>query len=490
MPGRLRPRLDLLKVFRGGIDTEDLFLLAHLYALTISGVERREAVDLISRDEKIYRRSSKTLKFIGVLTRRWGYDMVSTLVMASKRSKRVFTKEFLERLSQIVSSGADLASFLRNEIESSLIAYINQSDKTFEAVRVLFSLFSTFMSTSVFMLANLVIMAMLLGGGDYLAIVSTVGLLLSLSALGIVVIAMMPREPIAVSGSKVDKTIKRYMLLSLLLGSLLFLALYSVYPYMMLLPMIMLSLPMIIFGRLILRIENRLMKYDDAFPVFVRSLGHILSVVTDIKQSLATILRGSLGILERDVAVLRRRLLMGVQLDRAWDMMLSEIGSRLCLFIGRVMIQTFIYQGDVKVVGKMLGDTAGAINDLRKKRIQMAKAFESTLIMLHLLTSAILGLISSLVILFSQMLSLTEQRIIEISPISSGTVFLINTIAIVVLSIVNGLVARASYPGSLRGAVYHIGVMLALGWIVYMATSNMLTAIIENMFGGLTVSLP
>ncbi len=115
----------------------------------------------------------------------------------------------------------------------------------------------------------------------------------------------------------------------------------------------------------------------------------------------------------------------------------------------------------------------------------MARAFESTLLMLHLLVSAILGLINSLVILFSQILSLTEQKIIAVSPISSETIFIISIATIVMIAIVNGLVTRASYPGSMKGAVYYIGVMLALGFIVYMVTSNTLAAIIENIFGGL-----
>ncbi len=489
----LRQRLGLnipSRIFGEGVDTEDLFLLIHLYALTSSGVERKEAIDLVSMDERIYRRASKILRFVGTLVKKWGYDTVSALVMASRRARRMFTKNFLERLSQIVGSGADLVSFLRSEVEGTLALYKSQADKTFEAARILFSLFSTFMSTSVFILANLIIMAMLLGGGDYLAIISSIGLLISLTALAMVVIVMMPREPMAVSGTKIDKTITRYMVLSILLGLSLFIFAYYIYPYTMIFPMIMLSLPMIIFGRLILRIESRLMKYDDAFPIFIRSLGYILSVVPDMRQGLATILRGSLGILHSSISTLRRRLMMGVQLERAWNIMLDEIGSRLCLFSGRVMIQTFVYQGDVRGIGKMLGDAMEAINDLRKKRIQMARAFESTLIMLHLLASAILGLVSSLVTLFSQILGLTEQRIIVISPISSDTIFSINMVTIITLAIVDGLVARASYPGSIKGAVYQIGVMLALGWIVFTITTNMLITIIEDLFRGLNTSLP
>ncbi|GAY26472.1 flagellar assembly protein FlaJ [Desulfurococcaceae archaeon AG1] len=487
MLARLKPRLDILRVFRAGMDTEDLFLLVHLYALISSGIERKEAIDLISREEKIYRKTSKILRFVSILTKKWGYDTIFTLVTASKRVRKAFIKDFLERLSQIVGSGADLVLFLRNEIESSLITYVNQFDKIFEAARVLFSLFSTFMSASVFMLSNMVIIAMLLGGGDYLAIVSTIGLLLSLVALGIVVITMMPRDPIAVNGSKNDKTINRYALLSILLGLSLFTIAYTIYPYMMILPILMLSLPMIFMGRLILRIEAKLMRYDEMFPVFTRSLGHILSVIPDMGQGIKVIMRGSLGILEPNIVLLKRRLSLRIQLERAWNMMLDEIGSRICLFSGKVMLQTFLYQGDVKGIGKMLGDIMSSINDLRKKRIQIAKAFESTLLMLHLLVSAILGLISSLVSLFSYILGLTEQRIISITPISNETVFIINMITIITVAIINGLVARASYPGSIKGAVYHIGIMLALGWIVYTVSNNTLIAIIENMLGELKI---
>lgn len=370
MPSRLKLGSNILRIFRAGIDAEDLFLLVHLYALTSSGVGRKEAIDLVSKEEKIYKKTSKILRFVGLLTRKWGYDMVSILVIASKKVKGAFMKDFLERLSQVFGSGADLESFLKNEIESSLVMYVNQLDKTFEAMRVLFSLFSTFMSSSIFILINIVIMAMLLGGGDYMAIISTIGLLFSLAALALVVIVMMPREPIAVSGSKIDKTMGRYALLSILLGLSLCIIAYTVYPSMMLLPMLMLSLPMIFVGRLILRIESRLLRYDDMFPAFIRSLGHILSVVPDMRQVIRVIMRGSLGILEPHVVTLKRRLSMGVQLERAWGMMLDDIGTRISLFSGKTMLQTFLYQGDVKGIGKMLGDMTSTINDLRKKRIR------------------------------------------------------------------------------------------------------------------------
>jgi len=48
----------------------------------------------------------------------------------------------------------------------------------------------------------------------------------------------------------------------------------------------------------------------------------------------------------------------------------------------------------------------------------MARAFESTLLMLHLLTSSILGLIGVLVSIFSQIASLPGMTVINIAPIS------------------------------------------------------------------------
>ncbi|MEM4970778.1 MAG: hypothetical protein QXE01_05950, partial [Sulfolobales archaeon] len=227
--------------------------------------------------------------------------------------------------------------------------------------------------------------------------------------------------------------------------------------------------------------------YDDAFPVFMRSLGHLLHVVPDMKQSIKAIMRGSLGILEKSVATLKRRLYMGVSLERAWMKMLEEIGSRICLFSGEVMLHTFLSQGDVRGMGKMLGDVMSSINDIRKKRSQMARAFESTLLMLHLLTSSILGLIGVLVSIFSQIASLPGMTVISIAPISGEIVFRVSVIVIAALSMVNGVVSRAIYPGSLVGSIYHIGVLLILGWIAYTITSNALSGLLIGFLGNINI---
>jgi len=481
-------KLEILRISSRRLDLEDLLLMVHLYALISSGIERRDAIRILSSEDRIYRKIHKTLVFIDRVVRGWGYDLVAALVLASKRFKKVFTKEFLERLSQVVGSGADMTTFLRNEIDSALIMYISQMDKVFEAIRVLFSLFSTSMSTSVFLLANMAIMAMLLGGGDQLFIASTLGLLISIFVLAAIVIIMIPRDPIAFPRSHAERRMRLYTLLSIVIGVSLFTIGLAVYQYLMILPISLLSISMIFFGRLIINLETRLAKYDDAFPVFMRSLGHLLHVVPDMRQSIKAIMRGSLGILEKSVATLKRRLYMGVSLERAWMMMLEEIGSRICLFSGEVMLHTFLAQGDVRGMGKMLGDVLSSINDIRKKRSQMARAFESTLLMLHLLTSSILGLIGVLVSIFSQIASLPGMTVINIAPISGETVFHVSIVVIITLSIVNGIVSRAIYPGSLVGSIYHIGVLLILGWIAYTITSNALSGLLSGLLGNINIS--
>jgi flagellar protein FlaJ len=485
--GRARLRLVLPSLRSRSLDIEDLFLLVHLYALISSGSERRDAIYTISMEERIYKQIYRALRFIDTLVRGWGYDMVSTLVIVSRRIGRTYTREFFERLSQVIGSGADLVTFLRNEIESSMVSYISQMDKSFEAVRVLFSLFSTSMSTSVFLLANMVILSMLLGGGESFVSMVTLGLLLSLAILALMVTIMIPRDPIILSRSDLERRVRRYLALSIITGISLFICGYTLYPHLMIIPVTLLSIPLIVFGRLIIRIESRVSKYDDTFPAFVRSLGHLLHVVPDMRQSIRAIMRGSLGVLEKKVDLLRRRLYMGVSLEKAWSMMLDEMGSRLCYFSGKVLLQTLLLQGDVRGIGKLLGDVIGSICDLRKKRSQMARAFESTILMLHLLVSAILGLIITLVSIFSQIASLPGQSVLTIAPLGSEFISRISLTVIMALSIVNGLVSRAMYPGGLSASIYHIGVLLSLGYVVYIVTSTALSNILAGVLGQISI---
>jgi archaellum biogenesis protein FlaJ (TadC family) len=227
--------------------------------------------------------------------------------------------------------------------------------------------------------------------------------------------------------------------------------------------------PLIASGWIALRIENRLLQIDEIFASFLRSLGAILSSTT-LLEALRDMTTTVLGILTPYVVRLIRMIRMEVGVENAWREILSELGSRITSFAGTVFLEAYRSQGDIKGSGNALGDIIDAVMRGRKREIQMARSYEATAIMLTALVSAIMGFVISLVGILTYYISSLGGTIFSIAAVSPYLMDLLSYITIVIISIVNGLVVRSTYPGSLYSATYHIGIFIVVGYTSYQAS--------------------
>jgi archaellum biogenesis protein FlaJ (TadC family) len=238
------------------------------------------------------------------------------------------------------------------------------------------------------------------------------------------------------------------------------------------------GIPIAIAGRLALRMETKLLKYDDIFPTFLRSLGHILSTSPSLEIALETILRIPLGILRNPVERMYRRLKMGVPTFKSWHLFLEDISTYMSRATGIIFYHTFSRFGDIKEVSDYLGMLSLNIMDLRRLRIQLAKGFEATILIIHILISIVVGLISSLVIMFGEFLAISGYVAIPIAPLSKDIMDLLNYITLLTASIVNGLIARSTFPGSIYPATWYIGLFMIIGFGAFYGSEQAITRFI------------
>ncbi len=469
----------LSRVFRRGekVGLEDVFMVAHLYALSTAGVERAEALKVLSEEDGVYRASRKVIRWASNLLKGWGYGLARVLSLATRFVKGSYLEDFFIRYAQAISSGVDSYTFLKAELNVIRNIYQENYNRKMEAMKLLLALFTTFISSFVFLIANLALMSMLLGGGDQLFMVSSIAMIAALIALTLIVIVFIPREPIA---DPQTKTMRKIRLTSLIgippgIAVALVLAAAGLDPA---LAILIGGVPIAVAGRIALRQEIRLLKYDDIFPTFLRSLGHILSTSPNLEIALETILRIPLGILKTPVDRMYKRLKMGVPTYKSWKLFIEDISTYIAKATGAIFYHTFSRFGNIKEVSDYLGMISLNIMDLRRLRIQLAKSYEATVLIIHLLISIVVGLISSLVIMFGEFLSISGYVTIPIAPLSKDIMDVLNYMTLLTASVVNGLTARSTFPGSLYPATWYIGLFIIVGFAAFYGSEAAITRFI------------
>lgn len=457
------------RVAADSIGPEELFVLGHIYSLSTTWFDRRDIFGMIGARREIYGRYSEIFRSVYNLSKGWGYDLYTALQQVLATMRRGYAKRLLTILSQIIVSGADLAYSMLSELRAAINSYDAVINRRIDATRILFSLYSTFMSVSVFVLVNVIMLAMLVGGGDEMVVLGATALNISVAALGAVVIAMAPKDAIALKGTLQYRRIVVIPMIGVIVSSISFMLSSMLIGFGTPVSVALFTAPLIASGWIALRIENRLLQIDEIFASFLRSLGAILSSTT-LLEALRDMTTTVLGILTPYVVRLIRMIRMEVGVENAWREILSELGSRITSFAGTVFLEAYRSQGDIKGSGNALGDIIDAVMRGRKREIQMARSYEATAIMLTALVSAIMGFVISLVGILTYYISSLGGTIFSIAAVSPYLMDLLSYITIVIISIVNGLVVRSTYPGSLYSATYHIGIFIVVGYTSYQAS--------------------
>lgn len=470
-------------------DDEFVYFMAFLYALSTGEVG---SIDLIkTAQDSGYGKFSSTFKEIFRLGVGWGYGLSRSCEMiAMKFSDNTDPlKQLLVKLAQVIRLGDELRIFFTEEMGAALHNYTVRYERNLESQKLFLEMFYTISSTAVFMISGNSIMTMLMGSADSSSVfmISFIGVIVSMGSFIVIMYVIFPKDRVSLGSNA--KALKFRMLLYMAIGmgaSIgIVLAITNVIP----LPLVTViaTAPLFIPGFFAKKMETELKSLDDWYPSFIRHFGEIYMMVGSMGQALDAVLRSNFGPLQKQIIAFKNRIKNRINPETGFDLFSKEAGTAIIVSGNTIVSNAIIKGANMNEVGSKVSEISLKLNELRAKRRQTSRTFETIVLVLHALTMAIFGLMNKLIEVFHTMVTGTQisNNAITLSPIDPNFMAMMMPIVIIVTSTINALAIKVAQGGLFKTVWFNIALLTALGGVTMygttMALSNFLTDHILNM---------
>ncbi|MGI0038506.1 MAG: hypothetical protein ACREAO_01720, partial [Nitrososphaera sp.] len=469
------------------LDDTMVYFVTFLYSLATAEISPSNL--LKTAGDAGYGTYSKVVTDIYNLGMKWQYGIASAAGIIASQLQNEDFKLFLMKLEQVVRLGDSLRDFLKSEMGAVVNAYANAYERSMESLKLLLGMFSTLMSTASFMIAAMMIMSMIGGGGDdSVILLVTFAVISGLSTYALMMYMMFPKDKVFNENSSHMAPFKRVFMPAAVASVAICIALLFVPGLPRELAVTAAGAPLIWPGFLARRIEGKLKKLDDSYPSFIRHLTEIYSTVGSLGQALRTVMKSDFGGLSVHARSMLNRVQNRVAMEDAFDLFSIDTGNALITSSNKVVSVSMVKGGNMSEVGHQLAGLTSRFIELRKKRQQLGKAFESTVLILHVLTVAVLSFMKGVFQFFSQIFTNIDASLGSsvIQPVPPDTMNIVMPVMIVALACINGLVIKVSQGGMFKTVWFNVGILLLIGGIVSFGTQQF----VGQMFGDVIGSNP
>jgi len=471
---------------------EDLiYLITHMYAVS-TGRPPHRRLFMLDTWAGSYGGYDSILRRIAVLAVDWGYGFAKAIrIVTRKLGNKVF-RDFLLRLGELLAIGEEPIRFLDIERRALITEYQAHYVRILEASKLLLGVYTSGVSSAIFIVITFMIFVFLFSIPSPMVVLVYLAIAISLFILAYILYRVLPRDRVThnLKGVKIPEKVKYRILLivGLTLSIIVGIVVYKVIndPY---LAISAAAAPLIIPGFYAKRIEKRIREIESFFSIFVRSFGLTYSVIPHTATALASTLRSSYGPLTIYLKRLLARINAGIEPKVAWYHFIGETWSEMVRRNINILYDSISTGADLARVGTVLSETTFKLLDIRKQRVQVSKAFESTIYVVHTLFSAILSFILSLLTIFNEIISKLQSisgeiaTVIPFRPTTLDLALSITPIFIIILSILNALVIKISQGGMYETILVPLAILLAISGIVMWCVSMFSTGIFSSITG-------
>jgi flagellar protein FlaJ len=428
---------------------------------------------------------SKTFLEIHNLGLRWQYGVATAAgVIASQMQNEEF-KLFLMKLEQVIRLGDSLRDFMKNEMAAIVNAYAAAYERSMESLKLLLGMFSTLMSTASFMIAAMMVMSMIGGGDNQTIVVVAFAVISGLGAFALMMYMIFPKDKLMNESGDHLKQFKKIFFPCIGGAGAVGVALIFVPGVPNEIIVSAVGGPLILPGLVAKRIEGRIKKLDESYPSFIRHLTEIYTTVGSLGQALKTVMKSDFGGLSVHARAMLNRVLNRVTMEEAFDLFSVDTGNALITASNKIVSVSMVKGANMVEVGETLAQLTSRFNDLRKKRQQVSKAFESTVLILHLLTVAVMSFMKGVFQFFSDIFSQVDASFGAnvIQPIPPDTMNIVLPAVILALSAINGMVIKVSQGGMFKTMWFNIGLLLLLGGVVAFGVQQFVAQMFGDIIG-------
>ncbi len=473
-----------------GIDEDLIYLVTHMYAIS-TGKPPNKRLFMPDTWAGGYGAYDSVLKRIAVLAVDWGYGFARAIRIVARDLKNKVFRDFLLRLGELLGIGEDPSKFLDIERRALLTEFQAHYSRILEASKMLLGIYTSSVSSAIFIMITFMIFVFLFPVSPTLIVLVYIAILMSLAVLLYILYKVLPRDRVTHNlKAKIPEKVRYRTLLFIGLGASVAVGMvvYKMFGSASL-AISVAALPLLIPGFYARRVEKKIREIESFFSIFIRSFGLTYAMVPHAPSALASTLRSGYGPLTKYLRRLLARLNAGIDPKIAWYHFISETWSEVVRRNVNILYDAMNVGGDLAKVGTVLSETIFKLLDIRKQRTQMAKAFESTVYIIHTLFTAILSFVLSLMNIFNQVVSKLQginpqiASVLPFHPMSLQLIFQVSPIFIIILSIVNALAIKIAQGGMYETLWVPLALLMAIGGIVMYGVSMLAQSVFANVIG-------
>jgi flagellar protein FlaJ len=461
-------------------DEKFVYFMAFLYCVSTGEIG---GVDLIktTRDTK-YGRYTQAFRDVYQLGVGWAYGMSKSLEMIADKvssDKTDHLKQLLIKFAQVIRLGDMLRTFFNDQLKSTMLNYTIVYERKLENEKLFLEMFYTLMSTAAFMIAANSIMSMLMGqeNAEGILIMSFIGVTASMSAFVFMMYIMFPRDKLGYATADDDFKfrLKVYMAVGAGAGIGIVLLISQMMPTTLIVGIAV--APLLYPGLAARKLEQKVKQLNEWYPEFIRHFGEIYATIGSVGGALEAVLRSDFGPLQSHVERFKNRIRHRIEQKIGFELFSRDTGSEVIANGNDVVSYTMDKGGDMNIAGNCVADITTKINELRSKRAQTAKTFETIIIVLHALTLAVFGLMNKLTTIFYELVQTVdiENTTLQLTPIDPELMRMMMPAMILMTSVISAMALKVSQGGLYKTVFYHIGILTVIGSVVMFVMDYLLS---------------
>jgi archaeal flagellar protein FlaJ len=461
-------------------DEKFVYFVAFLYSISTGEVG---GIDLIKTSrETNYGKYTAAFKEVYQLGIGWGYGVSRSLEMIADKvstDKADQLKQLLMKLAQVIRLGDSLKTFLAEELKGTLVNYAIVYERKLENQKLFLEMFYTLMSTAAFMIAANSIMSMLMGqeNSEQILLMSFIGVAASMSAFVFMMYIMFPRDKLGYASADDDLKfrLKVYMAVGAGVGVGVVLALTQIIPLTIVVGIA--GAPLIYPGLVARKMEQKIRHLNDWYPQFIRHFGEIYATVGSVGGALEAVLRSDFGPLQEQIQRFKNRIRHRIEQKVAFELMSRDTGSEIIANGNSVISYAMDKGGNLNIAGNQVSEITTKINELRAKRTQTAKTFETIIIVLHALTLAVFGLMNKLTGIFFELVNTVDvsNDTLSLTPIDPQFMAMMMPAMIIMTSAISAMALKVAQGGLYKTVFYHVALLMAIGSAVMFVMDSLLS---------------
>lgn len=452
-------------------DEKFVYFIAFLYCVSTGEIG---GVDMIrTARETNYGRYSEAFKEVFQLGIGWGYGVSRSLEMIAEKvttDKNDHLMQLLIKLAQVIRLGDVLRSFFLDELKSTILSFSIIYERKLENEKLFLEMFYTLLSTAAFMIAANSILSMLMGqeNAESVLVMSFAGVAISMSAFVFMMYIMFPRDKLGYSTADEDLKfrLKVYIAVGAGVGIGVALLFAQVLPVTLVVGIA--AAPLLYPGLIARKMEQQIKQLNEWYPEFIRHFGEIYATLGSVGGSLEAVIRSDFGPLQKHVERFKNRIKHRIHQKLGFELFSRDTGSQVIANGNEVISYAMDKGGDMNVAGNHVADITVKINELRSKRAQTAKTFETIIIVLHALTLAVFGLMNKLTEIFFELVSTVDVQTdtLQLTPIDPQVMAVMMPAMVLMTSVISAMALKVSQGGLYKTVFYHIGLLMIIGSIV------------------------